>query len=90
MTNYEKLCQMTPGEMASFFVKHFDLVMGPWDDWFDKTYCQNCSPITKEDHEYAPCEILPRNNSRCLCAGLIPDRTSESHIAFWLNSEAEE
>ncbi len=63
ITNEDNICMMTHKELYNFLntISQY----GPWDDAFDKEFCQKCEPIVIDGHEYAFCEIEGNKCPHC-------------------------
>lgn len=45
MTNFEKIHNMNIDELSEWLDKYGIFDGGPWIEWFNKTYCNNCEEI---------------------------------------------
>lgn len=45
MTNFEKLKAMSEDELVEWLSNYGISDTSPWDDWFNRNYCEKCEPI---------------------------------------------
>ena len=92
MIVFEKIKSMNIDEFAEWYEANCLHDNDPCLRWWDKTYCQNCEGIIKDDivpypHEFAYCEL----NGNCRYfkdMDNIPDNIQT--IKMWLENEYEE
>ena len=93
MNNFEKLKSMSVDELAKWLDEHGIADDGPWDKYFNNTYCKNCESImcryedNTREFPVAWCEI----NDTCKFFpnfNYVPG--NEDVVKLWLESEAEE
>jgi hypothetical protein len=87
MTIFEKFKSMNIDEYAEWFAENCLNSDDPCIQWWDKTYCQNCKSIIKDEVEYGYCELYGKcrffenmNN--------VPDH--KQMVRIWLDSKYDE
>lgn len=84
MTHFQKILSMNISGFAQFLSK-ISNDETPWNDWFDKTYCQKCDSVTIAgrwgDMEASPCEVGD-------CPFGMKDIDEVKIIEMWLNEKA--
>lgn len=104
MNNFEKLQSMSMDEFAKWLHKHGIVDNGPWDNHFNKTYCDKCESVMCKAadvesvlgfklfpwEDEAECGYCEVNHKCRFFPDMddVPD--SVEMIKLWLKAEAEE
>lgn len=83
MTRFENFKNMNIDELAEWFDQHGD-INNTCDTWFEETYCQNCDRVTKDNNDYAYCEL---NDDCKMHPGHNVTKNNIYVIKMWLSEE---
>lgn len=86
MTIFENIKLKNIDELAQWISEYAVTGGCPWDNWFDKNYCNKCETVIVDGSEYAWCEL----NCKCRYFQDMDDVPNyERIIKMWLELDGE-